>query len=74
MRSGGGGCGIVVVVVVVASWWWWWGCGGGGGGLGCAVERIKRGKRFGDAAGHVDKRAPTLCVNFRNFIRIFWYF
>ena len=29
------------------------GRGGGGGGLGCAVERIGRGKRFGDAARQV---------------------
>ena len=26
---------------------------GGGGGLGCAVERLECGKRFGDAAGHM---------------------
>ena len=35
----------MVVVVVVGR--------GGGGGLGCAVERTERGKRFGDAARHV---------------------
>ena len=29
---------------------------GGGGGLGCVVERIERGKRFGDAAGHMIER------------------
>jgi len=38
----------VVVVVVVGR--------GGGGGLGCVVERIERGKRFGDVAGHVIER------------------
>ena len=53
--------------VVGAWWWWWWWCvvvvvgwvvvvvgwSWCGDGLGCAVEQTERGKRFGDAAGHV---------------------
>ena len=43
----GGSHGLWLVVVVVC------GGGSGGGGLGCGVEQIECGKRFGDVAGHV---------------------
>ena len=37
---------IVVLMLVVVH-------GGDGGGMGCVVEQIKCGKRFGDTAHHV---------------------
>ena len=38
----------------------------GGGGLGCAVEQIECGKRFGDTAGHVIL-VGTCCSNQHDF-------